>query len=859
VVERSAERAALPFSALLDVLRARGVRVGLHDYAKLGRLLCRYDGTSRQQLRSALAALLGRDSRDQVLIGEVFDELFGTGEETVRDGTKDVPPLGRRRVTLRARSSRVERLWWLGSALIVSAATVLVWTLAQPVARPAVPMRPNLPLPAPFTPPAVAPGFEPAATPPPPVPQADERRWRPALAVAGAVFTVLAISGAALRGRSLQLRRRRRGWRSVLAGLPGPQFYRLDPGQQSYVIPRHVVDEVATVLTRRRERLAIGRHLDVPGSLRQTLRAGLFPHLLFMPPCRILPIVVLQDVGSEMRPWRGLVDRFLFDLERQGVPLDRYFFDQLADRVTRLPFGSTLALDSLASSVDDAALLVISTGPGVLKGLSAPPHQSWLTTLKRWPRRSWVVPLENLVHGRPELALVPMRVWPMTAGGLHAMAAELAEEEHRRRDIRPEVVTPARRVTADDVERMERVVVMAPMPVSVELVELLRARFCPDVPRDVIVHLLARSESLATDSIVFTDAERSRLVAAQLRDSSARALAVRQYLKALMDRSEPPTNSAAYLRWEADRALLMAQINESGPGRSESELATLRALASGPLRDELTERVQSLPAGPKLVRQLKTLRVLPDRPLPGERRRVSLAWPAPGHVAGAWLGALAAIGVLVALDAVPVRAVEHVQDAFVLEWVPDPTGGRADLIERGLLRIAASKAQQNEPAIRFDELPVALYRDGASVGDTFQIVRDQVLERRLEGSDLGHWYQLRAQLGRGRLAISNHVWVPGQPAPGAPVPVVIDAAPWARVRVFEAVTGAEINAPNLVTPFVIELPEGEYFLQLENDGLTSPTKAKIVVRIGDPTTFRVVMPGFDPEALIKGTLAPSVK
>jgi hypothetical protein len=160
--------------------------------------------------------------------------------------------------------------------------------------------------------------------------------------------------------------------------------------------------------------------------------------------------------------------------------------------------------------------------------------------------------------------------------------------------------------------------------------------------------------------------------------------------------------------------------------------------------------------------------------------------------------------------------------------------------------------------MRLDQRPVALYRDGALVGDPFQVAQD-VTERRLEGSELGHWYQLRAPLGGGRLALSNDLWVPGQPPPGAPVPIVIDAAPWARVRVFDAASGAEVNASDLVTPCVIELPEGDYLLQLENGGLTPPTKERIVVRIGDPTNFHFVMPGFDPEPLIKATSAPPVK
>ena len=78
---------ALPFSLLLDVLRARGMAVGLHDYVSLGRLLSRFDDTRPGTLRSAFAALLAKDAREQQLVGDVFDELFG--DMLHRAGTTD--------------------------------------------------------------------------------------------------------------------------------------------------------------------------------------------------------------------------------------------------------------------------------------------------------------------------------------------------------------------------------------------------------------------------------------------------------------------------------------------------------------------------------------------------------------------------------------------------------------------------------------------------------------------------------------------------------------------------------------------------------------------------------------------------
>lgn len=87
-------------------------------------------------------------------------------------------------------------------------------------------------------------------------------------------------------------------------------------------------------------------------------------------------------------------------------------------------------------------------------------------------------------------------------------------------------------------------------------------------------------------------------------------------------------------------------------------------------------------------------------------------------------------------------------------------------------------------------------------------------------------------------------------APAAVFPVRINAIPWARVRV--NALDPRISVPRLAdadrtTPFLIELPEGEYSLELENDGLTEALTQKITIRSGQPADFLLTMPAFDPE------------
>ena len=67
-----------------------------------------------------------------------------------------------------------------------------------------------------------------------------------------------------------------------------------------------------------------------------TLRRGLLPQLVFRPRRTAQAILVFQDISQEMHIWRSKVDTFLADLVRQGVPLERWYFDgdprRVADR-----------------------------------------------------------------------------------------------------------------------------------------------------------------------------------------------------------------------------------------------------------------------------------------------------------------------------------------------------------------------------------------------------------------------------------------------------------------------------------------------------------------------------------------------
>ena len=66
----------LPFSDFLDLLRAKGLGVSLHEHIAVGRLLERWDATDRDRFRDAIAALVARNEDETRVIRDLFDQFY---------------------------------------------------------------------------------------------------------------------------------------------------------------------------------------------------------------------------------------------------------------------------------------------------------------------------------------------------------------------------------------------------------------------------------------------------------------------------------------------------------------------------------------------------------------------------------------------------------------------------------------------------------------------------------------------------------------------------------------------------------------------------------------------------------------
>lgn len=708
----------LPFGEFLSALRLRGVAIGIQEYQSVARLLRGWPGIERDALRDALAALLARDAKEVQTISAAFDEWFP------RPAAEQVQPV------------RVRRRWWLGVVAAIAffaAAAALGDAWYRRVAWPM-----NVPSPKPAIPgekPAEPVEDAPIPTLPelPPAPRDDDTTL-PLLLAAGLALLLGAIAA------EVRTRRRRREWNEeyvaeTVESSKGPARYTPVVTREQALIPPVWMEDVAAILGRGEDD-SPGVHLDVDESLRQTLRHGLRPHLAFQPPPRNAFLLLLEDVHWQMRPWKPKIEAFLAGLQRQRVDHERWYFDGDPAVVWREGHPARVQLDDLFSTRGAASLLILSTGDA-LRGLGE--NEDARDVLKRWTFRSWLNPIANPSYWNEELSALPIRVWPFTRNGLHGMAWDLARMPQVADDDRSDI---ARDVTADDIERMKRLIALVPQP-TVALADELRRRYAADIPEEVVLFLIADG-AFHGERYQLPKEELAQLIATLRADAPSRELHIRRYLLEVLRDSEPEPGSVAHLRWQLDVAMQKLHVGES----AETSHA-LTSLASGPLRHEVEGAIGAAPlergTAAVLQRGVRKARAkLPDVIAPGARKPPRFALPG--------IVGLAVVAIVTFLaysqfwyffgkdrgDPVP-----HKFDAYALEVLPPQRAGDAARLRVVPRENAPPDFEVWRGDRRFRAAPFP------ASSRTFPVAQ----------AEAGSFFQVRSLLPAGNLAVSDPVLV----------------------------------------------------------------------------------------------------
>jgi hypothetical protein len=813
--------AIFPFADLLDALRQQRIPIGVGEYQAAARLLDKWQDAPASEIRLALAALLATNLAQRAIVLETFDALYS-------HQSRVAPPIGdrQRRRTVLSRT----RPWHGATLVLVALLGGALYSAYRDQTPPPPPPNNESPV-DPDPPPPPPPG---GSVPPDPILPAEPvipQRATVALSALAAACAAITIF-MAVRSRRGDLNATLKAWRDRIGEMVGPYYY---VARADYVMAPGVQlgsGDAATILGRRFAPSTARTRIDVDRTLDATLDAGLRPVFVFEQPRVQAPILVLRDLGIEMRPWERKVDALLARLMRSGVRLERWYFEEDAARVSQTPFGRTIALEALAQRYDGAALLVISTGAGLVNAEGE--RRPWWRVIETWSDRAWLTPINHLHYWRRELrnpSFLKVPVWPMTRTGIIAAARVLTGG-----DVKVDRTSDAPGVYATDVERMKQLVALVPYP-TLEQAEALRQNFLADVPEEVVLFLA--DELGSSGAIRLSDDELKRLTVAMRRESPDLERQVRMFLRQSLDRSEPAIiDSPAHLRWQLDRAMQDLHLSSLDPRAHPAPRETLANLGSGPIASEVRQALglASAPATGAAAREIARLRS--RRPAPpatgtaGSHWRPGLTWPRyQDLVAGAIIAALA---VPVATTLARGRTVEHVNDAYQITWEDRYPAG-------GALRI-----RRLNPAAPSE---VEIFRDGQSVG------------RAMPTSGLYEWgldegvptaaYHARAVMPEGNLALSNSVYAPPRREDTTGT-LIVDLYPWAVVRIVNVAT-KEVVA-NTLTPFRISLPPGSYQLSASLEMLNTSLEWTEEVTAGGEKTISQPMPGFNANRVVDGLL-----
>ncbi len=832
----------LPFGEFLEALRDKGFAIGLHEYIALGKLLERWDRTDRGEIRDGLAALIARNEDEVREIGDAFDKFYPLAP-VVESRAGSGAGTGQKFTLVRL--VRRSAPW---AALLVVVAAVAFGLLRDQRERSQLdPARSPQPSVSPVPPSPSSPGNTPAPAsvaasyvvyakppepdPPPAVPIRTDWSGVSWLAAAVVILTTVALWGARMRAAARQWTAD--AWRSELADLPGPFHGTLVMKDLVTRLPRADVEDAATVLSRSFSSDWRGNELDVPRSLRETLRFGMQPHLIFKPRRVQEAILVLRDISQSMEVHARKVESLNTDLRRQGVVMEHWFFDGDVALQARRPFGMPVPLAQLFRSRVDGPTLILSAGAGVPASLERP-EKDWLFALRNRARLAWVNPITDPRLWPSAMQRLPVLVLPMTRTGLLHAANALAHGDYPGSRALSRITT-SRPVTTEHVNQLRRLASIVPYPTP-EFLELLRQRFAPAVPESAVLYAVDAKSASANLPFKMTDDEIRESLRQVRSETPLLERQVREYLIKVLDDSEPQPGSAAHLRWQASRAIHQVQLGELKGADAAAAADTLRQIYNGPLWEEVKEIIGRQPSTSPAMNQLRAAVRLsgrkaeppafvarPDSP-PAERFR----WVAPGWRAALVATAVAAVVAVVAAWTSPYRLqASHRPGAYTLEYIP--TSGKLAIHANG----ASDGMQQT----------VQLYRDGAVWGNPVALSGNNVQSIAIE-EDQAHVYQARLAMPTGAVALSNSIFAPT-------VTVLIDAQPWARVRVFNTSPASEVMLTEQpTTPVAIQLPLGSYEVRLENGGVTQNRDERIDVTRAGTRTFQFTMPGFNADALV---------
>lgn len=705
-----------PFKDLLEALRERGLRFGADAWMDLARFASAYDGSDPREVCNGIKSILAKNSCEARVIEEVVTTLYLDPRPPESVHTPDQP----------VRPSGLIRYRHIARALFLLALVGLVWALAgnptpdAPVGELTRSFDDDNEINASTSPPAL---------PPPPV--HIERRDVVFGVIAASLLLLMFLHRRESRTKSNQVLREH--CLKAMEDAPPPHSYRIEPASVGSFWPDATLDEAASDLVELEGVGRIGGELDVAATLAATLESGGSPTVVLKPRRVLRPLVVLED-RSLPGEFQQRLDSLLVGLSARGVVISRWSFHGVP---LSLYAGDNLAsIEELSRQYAQSPVMVASSGQH-LQALALHSGASSVTriwdTFQQWGRLSWLHPLDDTSQHPAVLQTSPFQIHGLSPDGVMAAVASSCGRPDQRREALQR--TPA---TEMDVALLRHCLAYLPIN-DLAVLDYLRRTEYPYIPQDAAVIAWETGPLRTHPGVGPTDQE------------------IRESILEILRHSEPPVLSLAHDRWVIDRAFLELHI----AAKSDAAAATLASMAHRPSALYIQEGLEAAhlaadhapahPFGRRRVQWMETALEQRGESLRQGRTRIPfLAPPGLRPVSAALAFFLVSWGTTHTLGIGRRVVIPHETGVWRLN-LEDGLAGR----EPGAFRLRITRKESNAPSVW------GLYEGVQPV--------DKTLEEHPEGSEGAYtldrtrrarWFQVRAALPTGALALSNPVWVP---------------------------------------------------------------------------------------------------
>ncbi|MEP7344056.1 MAG: hypothetical protein ABI877_02255 [Gemmatimonadaceae bacterium] len=379
------DRATPLFSELLEVLRRQGFSIGVDHYVRLHALLERVGGDcDPRQLQTLLCPIVASTASQQEQFYAAFEQLYSVyltaHEHRSRHDDQGEVPEGGRGHTPAPAVRRQFRWRFVAAAVVVLALGVSAVYVARtrdvPPSAQAIPDSATVTPPGPRSAPAVVGTGATAEVP------ADSARRRSSLHYA-LLFAPLVLFLAAeirwYRRRRLVLRREREEKPPFVwpIHLPGA----LNPYERADSLP------AAARQLRRREAAESLMWVDVDRSVRATIDALGYPTVRYVSVTKPVEYLILIERAAPRDHQASLFGNLVQALERESVPVTRFYFDG-DPRVCYREVGEAgLLLSEVRRKYPGHRLIILGSGEGLTDPITGR-LRSWVPTLLSWHDRA---------------------------------------------------------------------------------------------------------------------------------------------------------------------------------------------------------------------------------------------------------------------------------------------------------------------------------------------------------------------------------------------------------------------------------------------------------------------------------------